>query len=459
MRVLRVKTPSPLKDTAPREQPAALPVRQAEFRPVVGVLTIDPAGEPVAHEGGVAPGRANRSCAAGSSEISETVNRGEWVVEEGDRGIEIGDDREPDVRPYPPIPIRGRDRRRRRRGPGHASGPRETGGPSSAARDRTMQQTLSVLHTLRSIEFSTAARNRAASAVSSAISQAPPVPCRLTDVPACRAMAPSCATAGPDPRATARASLRSENSAHPADRSALSSRTLPRRPAIPPRPRPGRGRASRWRARCAGRRTRCGKPLCCRPGSPPPRRRRRSADPRTRSRPRPAARRPARPTSRRAPPARPPCPARSAHPARPQVRRSCRAAWRRTPSARRGRSSARERRRQRRRHWRLDLAPDTSRSASFRANRSKKVVIAASEMVAQSHRMPASLEFTASPPGHGPRGHAQQIAALLHHDQSVAGLGKPPPESGGTSATLSPPNGNRRAGRQLGEFRDHREGF
>ena len=46
-----------------------------------------------------------------------------------------------------------------------------------------MQHTLSVLHTLRSSEWTTAGRKRSASAASPATSQAPPVPCRLTGVP------------------------------------------------------------------------------------------------------------------------------------------------------------------------------------------------------------------------------------------------------------------------------------
>ena len=54
------------------------------------------------------------------------------------------------------------------------------------------QQTFNVLHTLRSSECSTLARRRDGSADSPAISQAPPVPCRLTGVPAWRATAPSC---------------------------------------------------------------------------------------------------------------------------------------------------------------------------------------------------------------------------------------------------------------------------
>ena len=81
-----------------------------------------------------------------------------------------------------------------------------------------MQHTLSVLQTLRSSEWRTAAANRSASAASPATSQAPPVPCRLTGVPAWRATAPSWATAAPEPRATASARRRSSNRAHPAAR-------------------------------------------------------------------------------------------------------------------------------------------------------------------------------------------------------------------------------------------------
>jgi hypothetical protein len=48
-----VKTESP-DSTPPRgEQPAGLPVRQAELGLVEGELPVDPAGEPIAHERGV----------------------------------------------------------------------------------------------------------------------------------------------------------------------------------------------------------------------------------------------------------------------------------------------------------------------------------------------------------------------------------------------------------------------
>ncbi len=43
----------PAEDAAAGEQPAELPVRQAQFRLVQGVLTIDPPGEPIADEGRV----------------------------------------------------------------------------------------------------------------------------------------------------------------------------------------------------------------------------------------------------------------------------------------------------------------------------------------------------------------------------------------------------------------------
>ena len=60
-----------------------------------------------------------------------------------------------------------------------------------------MAQTLSVLHTLRSSELTTASRTAPDSAASPTIIQAPPVPCRLTGVPAWAATAPSSATAAP----------------------------------------------------------------------------------------------------------------------------------------------------------------------------------------------------------------------------------------------------------------------
>ena len=81
-----------------------------------------------------------------------------------------------------------------------------------------MQQTLSVLHTLRSSEWMTLAANRPASADSPATSHAPPVPWRLTGVPDWRATAPSWATANPEPRATASATPGRANNAQPADR-------------------------------------------------------------------------------------------------------------------------------------------------------------------------------------------------------------------------------------------------
>ena len=51
------------------------------------------------------------------------------------------------------------------------------------------------------------------------------MPCRLTGVPAWRAMAPSWATAGPDPRATASAKQLSANMAQPAAWAAESTST------------------------------------------------------------------------------------------------------------------------------------------------------------------------------------------------------------------------------------------
>ena len=99
---------------------------------------------------------------------------------------------------------------------------------SSGAREATTTHTLRVLHTLRSREWRTAAAKRAGSAAAVATIQAPPVPCRLTGMPAWRATAPSWATAGPEPRATAKAKRESEKSAHPAARAAAStSRTVP----------------------------------------------------------------------------------------------------------------------------------------------------------------------------------------------------------------------------------------
>ena len=79
-----------------------------------------------------------------------------------------------------------------------------------------MQTVLSVLHTLRSNEWKTAAAKSSTGAVSAATIQAPPVPCRLTGMPACRATEPSWETASPEPRATARLKRESENMAQPA---------------------------------------------------------------------------------------------------------------------------------------------------------------------------------------------------------------------------------------------------
>ena len=91
-------------------------------------------------------------------------------------------------------------------------------GTSSPALWEGMQQTFSVLHTLRSSEFVTLDENRSASAPSPATIQAPPVPWALTGVPAWRATAPSWATAAPEPRATARLMRGSANKAQPAAR-------------------------------------------------------------------------------------------------------------------------------------------------------------------------------------------------------------------------------------------------
>ena len=68
------------------------------------------------------------------------------------------------------------------------------------------------------------------------------MPCRLTGVPACRATAPSWATAAPEPRATASARRRSSNSAQPAARAGdRTSDTVPgRQPGWRPAPAPGR---------------------------------------------------------------------------------------------------------------------------------------------------------------------------------------------------------------------------
>src|SRR3954447_9826668 len=85
-----------------------------------------------------------------------------------------------------------------------------------AAWDRGTQQTFIVLHTLRSRECSIVWASTSGSACSDTTIHAPPVPCRLTGTPCCRATAPSWATAVPDPRATARASRWSENNAQPA---------------------------------------------------------------------------------------------------------------------------------------------------------------------------------------------------------------------------------------------------
>ena len=62
-----------------------------------------------------------------------------------------------------------------------------------------MQQTFMVLQTLRSSECSTMSASAATSACSETMIHAPPVPCRLTGTPCCRATAPSWATAAPEP--------------------------------------------------------------------------------------------------------------------------------------------------------------------------------------------------------------------------------------------------------------------
>src|SRR5690554_2418566 len=97
----------------------------------------------------------------------------------------------------------------------------------------TTTAVLRVLQTFRSSEWYTTSSTYAGSASGATTIHAPPVPWRLTGVPAWRATAPNWATAGPDPRATATASRRSENIAQPADRSGEStSDTAPsRRPA------------------------------------------------------------------------------------------------------------------------------------------------------------------------------------------------------------------------------------
>mmetsp|Transcript_73463 Transcript_73463/g.215472 ORF Transcript_73463/g.215472 Transcript_73463/m.215472 type:complete len:299 (-) Transcript_73463:146-1042(-) len=102
--------------------------------------------------------------------------------------------------------------------------PASTAGTSSAARDRQMQHTFRVLQTLRSSDPSTAAASFSRSADADAKSHAPPVPCRLAGTPACRASAPSVATAGPDPRATASARRLSPARAQPEECDALSIR-------------------------------------------------------------------------------------------------------------------------------------------------------------------------------------------------------------------------------------------
>ena len=97
-------------------------------------------------------------------------------------------------------------------------------GVNSSDRDRTMAHTLRVLQTLRSSELRTDLANLEASAPGPATIHPPPVPCRLTEMPLCRATDPSWPTARPDPRATASESLGWENNAQPTAWVGLSTR-------------------------------------------------------------------------------------------------------------------------------------------------------------------------------------------------------------------------------------------
>ncbi len=169
----------------------------------------------------------------------------------------------------------------------------------------------------------TLVRKRAASAAWPANSHAPPVPWRLTGVPACRATAPSWATAAPDPLATARESRWSSNSAQPAARRRRPDEADgPARQPGPSQCRPQRVGGDRLGGLEGGRTdahhdrvARCAARLW--------RRRTRSAGSRTRIRPRRAA--PAGPprTSRRGRRSEGPPRAAAASRATPAVRRPC----------------------------------------------------------------------------------------------------------------------------------------
>ena len=102
-RVRTVYTESP-DSTPPREQPAVLPVGQAQLGTVEGELAVDPAGEAVADERGVDGGpEALLLVRVLREEAGHEA--GAVLVEEGDGGVEVVDHDQADLRALLPLPL------------------------------------------------------------------------------------------------------------------------------------------------------------------------------------------------------------------------------------------------------------------------------------------------------------------------------------------------------------------
>lgn len=201
-----------------------LPIREPELRSPQRVLTVDPTRESVAHERGVAAidDRPRLGSFTGESTHDEA---GTVLVEQVDGLIDTSDhhDRHLGVSSHshsiadsetsptttstssgtvviwfradsPSKWTLARTSRRRAASttPSRASRSVRTTSPTSTI-------TLTVLHTFRSSDADTQSRTRPSGAFPHTIIHAPPVPCRLTGTPDCRATAPNCATAGPLP--------------------------------------------------------------------------------------------------------------------------------------------------------------------------------------------------------------------------------------------------------------------
>ena len=295
--------------TAP-EQTSELPVGQAQLRGAEGVLTVDPAGEPVADERGVDGGVEPLVLVAVVADQRRDEARA-VAVEQGDRLVDgLGDD-EGDLGRALPLPLRAevargrqgsppsRCDRRRRVGSSTFVANRSAGTKGSAAastcrrRRRVRGQRRRRRAASRKRGTSSAARARGDAAhverVAHLAVERVASRSRRTDrhrrrgrPPAtrrrCRGRSPACrpaerrrragATAGPDPRATASDRRRSANSAQPAARRARPDEATSSLRAVRSPPAPGRRRARRSPRRCPGRRSRSASRPCSRCAPP-----------------------------------------------------------------------------------------------------------------------------------------------------------------------------------------------